>query len=89
MSEHKKYTDDVLDTAQVAAMLSVDRQTIARYRDDHGLPAHRVTAGSKWLYIKSDVLDWLRNRCFANTPANGTILADEHARNAAIAACAQ
>lgn len=68
-----KPADDVLTTDEVAAMLKVHRETIRRYREDHGLPGHNLsdsTSQPSWRYIRADVLDWLRSRCSAPVAAH-------------------
>lgn len=60
-------SSDVLTTEEVASLLRVHRETIRRYREDEGLPAHDLSpagaARPSWRYLRTEVLDWLRSRC--------------------------
>jgi len=59
---------DVLTTAECADMLSVTRAHLAVLRDDHGLPAHDISASggrALWRYVRADVIQWVRSRCSA------------------------
>ncbi len=44
--------------AEIAQHLSVSRDTVYRWIDDRGLPAHKV--GRLWKFMVSEVDEWVR-----------------------------
>lgn len=62
---------DVLDADRVMAevLYIADGRTLTRLINEEGLPVHRGTR-DKRLFIRGDVLEWLRARCTSPAPAS-------------------
>lgn len=52
--------DEILTTKEAAQFLKVSALTLRRKIRQDSLPAHRV--GRKWVFIKSEILEWLRKQ---------------------------
>jgi len=52
--------DEILTTREAADFLKVSTLTLRRRIQDDSLPAHRM--GRKWIFIKSELLEWLRRQ---------------------------
>jgi excisionase family DNA binding protein len=52
--------DEILTTREAADFLKVSPLTLRRRIHADSLPAHRM--GRKWIFIKSELLDWLRSQ---------------------------
>ena len=60
---------DTLDTVGVMAVLQISsRRTLAKLIEEEGLPCHRVGDRIR-VFIRGEVLEWIKCRCIANTPA--------------------
>ncbi len=53
------HVDELLTDADVQRLLCVSRTTLWRLRKDAGLPFGR--AGRKYLYRKSEILQWIKD----------------------------
>lgn len=52
--------EEILTTKEAAEFLKVSALTLRRKIRQDSLPAHRV--GRKWVFIKSEILDWVRRQ---------------------------
>ena len=52
--------EEVLTTKEAAQMLKISQITIRKLIREAELPAHKM--GRKWVFLKTEVLDWVRNR---------------------------
>jgi len=57
VAEERK--NDIMSAAEVMKMLGVNKTTLKRYRDRHGLPHHRPVKGGKIFYYRSEILAWI------------------------------
>jgi excisionase family DNA binding protein len=53
------HVDELLTDAEVRRLLAVSRTTLWRLRKEAGLPFGR--AGRKYLYRKSEILQWIKD----------------------------
>lgn len=53
-------TDEVLTAREMAEFLKISTLTLRKRVHAGDLPAHRM--GRKWVFIKSEVLEWLRKQ---------------------------
>ena len=56
----KTFGDEILTTKEAADFLKVSPLTLRRRIQQDSLPAHRM--GRKWIFIKTELLDWLRRQ---------------------------
>jgi len=54
------FTEEILTTKETAQLLRVSPMTIRKFIREASLPAHKM--GRKWVFLKSEILDWIRNR---------------------------
>jgi len=52
--------EEILTTQETAKLLKVSPMTIRKFIRQDSFPAHKM--GRKWIFLKSEILDWLRNR---------------------------
>jgi excisionase family DNA binding protein len=53
--------DRWLSVDEIAAHLGVSRDTVYRWIDNRGLPAHKV--GRLWKFKKDEIDEWVRTGC--------------------------
>jgi len=58
--EYAMAAEEVLTTKETARLLRVSPLTLLKFIKEDSLPAHRM--GRKWVFIRSEILDWLRNK---------------------------
>lgn len=68
---HENIEETVLTEEECARRLSVERETLSRWRDELGMPFVPMGDGSKprVRYIWSDVVGWMRSRSCGWRPA--------------------
>lgn len=66
MSDRTSSGEPWASVEQVANHLGVAKDTVYRWIDSKGLPAHRI--GRLWKFKLSDVDDWVRVSTDADTP---------------------
>ena len=52
--------EEILTTKETAQLLRVSPITLRKLIRDDSLPAHKM--GRKWVFLKSELLDWIKNR---------------------------
>lgn len=57
--------DDVLGVAEAATLLRAEAETIMQYARSGKLPGTRI--GKGWLFLREDVLDFLRRQIHTDT----------------------
>ena len=65
MEERQGYQQDypqVLDAAQVAALLQLNIDYVRKLSRQGVLPAHKLPGGRTFRYFKDEVLEWLRSQ---------------------------
>ena len=50
----------VMDTAMVAQFLGVTVDTVRRKTREGRIPAHQMPGGRSYMYLKDELLDWIR-----------------------------
>lgn len=60
MAESAQAGDDLLKPAELARLLGVHEETVARYRREWGMPAHPLPGGHH-RYAISEVREWLKS----------------------------
>ncbi|WP_373987820.1 helix-turn-helix domain-containing protein [Duganella sp. BuS-21] len=70
-------TDVTLDVDQAAAMLHADRETVLNVARRGELPGTKI--GKSWVFLRSNVLDYLKLRIEADTARRKQVAAATHA----------
>ncbi len=69
------FDSETMDADQVAAFLRADAETVRQFARSGDLPGTRI--GKGWIFLKTDVLDFLRARIAADTARRRQRAADQ------------
>lgn len=62
---------EVLDTAQVAQLLSLSIDYVRKKSREGVIPAHKIPRGREYRYFKGEILEWLRRQPARDAPPDG------------------
>ena len=54
----------VMDTSQVAELLSINQQIVRAWAREGKIPAHRKPAGRKFTFLRHEIFNWLISNRF-------------------------
>lgn len=60
--ERPSHSSDIIAIQEACLILGVHRNTLYRLIQDESLPAFKMTAGGKWRFRRSDLVQWIEDK---------------------------